>query len=268
MEIIRKNIIIFILALVFGSCANETQLDLSSFPTITVEEGSTFQINVGEELAIHLAISASKPLHQLEVYKNGTLIETYQLEHNKSVNHPYTFIGIKEDVNIPLNLTFVAIDEQGTASATSILLYVVETPLAYIYQGANVCNANGPGFSGWNLATNLPTDEDTDIMNTSTASSGWVKGWKSATRTRFVKLSYPPSIGINELTHEDIKAIYASAEIVQSTVDVAAGDYLVAKIDASQQYALIYIEKVDELIDNSSESIVFTYRKTTVYAGS
>ncbi|MGB0526089.1 MAG: hypothetical protein ACPGJS_24115, partial [Flammeovirgaceae bacterium] len=240
----------------------------TSFPMISIEEGDNFSIQVGEDLIIHIRIESETIMESMEVYKNGSLFQNINLEHSFNLRHQYIFQGIKADAGQIHTLTFVVIDDEGVGSAKSITVEVKETPLTFTFQNAQITNANGAGNFAWDLAANggSTTTNKMDIVNTSNATDGWVTGWTSNTLTRFVKLSGAPSIALDDLIMEDLIALYNIGTPV-STLAVETGDWIIAKIRESGEYAIIHIDHVDETIDNATEGIRFTYKKSAESVG-
>ena len=273
MKHLKQLALIYLILLALGACSEESFIDFSNFPELTIEEGRNHQMNVGEVLNLHLIITTTTaPMRSLEIYKNGKLVQTSNLESTNALRHSFDFLALKVDANTAVTLTFVGIDANGNATAINSVILVDETPLTYTFSNASISNSNGLGLNSWDLTTNQGNQlrqqvitSTTDMRNHSTANSGWIKGWKSTSATQFVKLTTPPA-SIDDLSLEDITALYQSNNPLL-IVTVNTGDWLIARLRNTNEYAVIYMEEVSETIDNKNELIRFTYKKTKAIAG-
>lgn len=268
MKVLKAIILFLTIGLLAGACSDDSDLGFpSNFPTVFVEEGTSFNLQVGKVLQVHINIESETIMESMEVYKNGNLFQHISLEPSYNLRHQYQFQGMKEDVGSQ-KLTFVVIDRDGVGAAESIEVEVYETPLTFT-ANASITNANGNGLISWDLVLNegKSVGNKVDVLNSSTPISGWVKGWKASTLTKFAKLTSAPATPLDELTLEDITALFNQNTSTTAVSNLATDDWLIAKIRNSEEYTIIQITHVDEQFDNATERIDFMYKKTYEFAG-
>ena len=268
MKDLKRIVLMCLIGLLLGACEEDVNFDFSQLPELFIEEGRNHQVLVGESLNLNLVINSTSVMRSLEVYKDGTLFQVASLEAATSLRHSFEFLGEKQDVNKTINLAFLVIDIDGNSNVAYANILINETPLAYTLSNASISNSNGSGFTSWDLITNQPrqTMENADLTNASTSAEGWVKGWRSTSQTRFVKLVTRSNFSLNTFSLEDLATLYQSDE-PQSAVTVETGDWVIARLRNTNEYAIIRIDQVDEASDNANEKIFFTYQKTSENAG-
>lgn len=260
----------------FTSC-EDTDGTVDETISAVIGSGDVEEASVGDTIMFEVSIVAEDKLETIEVRKGTTTIDDVT-DFDNPESHVYDFIYVVEaaDAGKTLEFAFIITDKKDVSITENYEVSIngLLTLLEYEKSGSILGNKIGPNESAWNLVTNVresgsaTSDMQNPSIGTGTEAEQWIKGWDAETSTMFVKAN---DYDYENAAVETAESTYASGSASGQVRDVAVGDIYIAKIRGGDEYAVIKITKVDDLITGGAshtEEIGFDYKKSSESAGS
>ena len=255
--------------LLFVSCNDGIDAELlEKVPKISIDQGfSNLIAHTNETILVDIEMSAPNKLKTLEVYKDGQLIDKFFLEPVSRLNTEYAYTTQVNDVNTEVVLSFIVTDQSDLVDNVDLSIFIQPTTLDFTESSVTLHHPSSGNTYYWDIVKNQMGNLIEADMLVEADSGEWVAGFTAHTNTTFVKAEYLSSGSFMHLTWEDLYMHFAAGTQVNTICDLSVGDIIIAKIRNTQEFAAIQINAISDKIGDNSETITFSYRKTSEFAG-
>jgi hypothetical protein len=244
--------------------------------TITIGSGAIETADVGDTISFDVSIVAEAKLETFEIRKGTATLETISdFANPESDVYEFSYTVMAEDADKTLEFAFIVTDKKANEQTEnySVTINPIENPLSFENTGSILGNKIGPDQSAWNLVDNVreagsaTSDMQNPSISTGTTEEQWIKGWDAETSTRFVKSN---DYNYEAASAESAATAYSNGTATDEVRNIEVGDIYIAKLRESNEYAVIKIVSIDDLITSGShiEEIEFDYKKSSESAGS